>query len=165
VGKTELVDRYKDDAEELVKRLDAEGIPPLAAFWLRVEDAHEWRFVVAPALVDQSGPLETYAWIQRALLGMGRFKDSPDTHVSLLSLELEDISALSPADQMVLGLARQYDTGEGLQRIEVSDATVGGVWIQRAILYRVNATAIKKQALAARLLYADPQPVNARGAA
>jgi len=73
-----------EDGAELLKKLDARGIPVNAAVWFYDPDKLSWKLVVVTSASEKPAPLEAYMQIQFAMSG------------SPLSIALDDIIVMSP---------------------------------------------------------------------
>ncbi|MBZ5516271.1 MAG: hypothetical protein LAN62_15750 [Acidobacteriia bacterium] len=96
--KTILVKSLVEEGETLVRTLERQRFPLVAAFWYYDPDRMTWRLFIATRTLDRHGPLHAYKRIQRALAEMGD-----------VSLSLDDISVVSPSGQQFNELRRQVE--------------------------------------------------------
>jgi hypothetical protein len=109
----------------LVETLDAQGMPPAAAFWSYLPDAGSWRMILAFDSVDSDGKRATYEKLQKAITGFE-------------SLRLKDISVLSPRDKSVAALRRMLRVRRhGQAPIRVTGAVVDGTYVDDVLIYRL----------------------------
>jgi len=99
--KTVLVREMIDDGAELLRRLDAKGIPVRAASWYEDLDRTGWKLVIVTSIASNPGPGEAYMQIQQAMAG------------SKLHISLDDIAVMSPTSQKYQQFKR---TMEGVAR-------------------------------------------------
>jgi hypothetical protein len=112
---------------DLVKALDDAQFPVRSALWLYLSEEREWRLTIATPLVDEAGPRDAYKRIQKVLA------KRPE-----IDLPLQRISVVSPKDPLIQALRKVVHTGEGISAIRLSRNAVNGVYIEDAVLYRVQ---------------------------
>ena len=134
---TPLVDDGVSAGLRYLDALDKAGVPVLAAFWLRLREAQEWRFVVATPLVQRNGPLFAYKRLQSLLASFG---DDP----RVCRLILSELTVVSPSDERVRLLARSLDYGEKTVAACFDRVVIGGVAIDDTIVNRMNSGTILK---------------------
>jgi len=119
----------KDDVAEgakLISALDASGFEVSSALWLYSSEHEDWRLIIATPLVDKEGPRATYRMVQRVLRKTG------------LNLDLRRIGVVSPSDSLIQVLRRAIKTDSGISNIRFSRNVVDGIYIEDAVLYRVQ---------------------------
>lgn len=118
-----ILERYLiEDGERLVRKLAQERFPISAALWYHVPERITWKLIIATQLADQTGPLDAYRRIGRALT-----KKS--------SIALDDVLVMSPQSRQFQDLRR---TIEGAAHVSVSGRalTPQGVLFEDAYVYR-----------------------------
>lgn len=123
-----LVESDVRAGEAIVRELDGAGFPVTAALWLMHPEAAAWRLMIATPLVDQAGPLQAYERLNKLL---GEHHDAA---------YLGSISLVSPANPLVQVLSGTFTTGPGVHRARISRSTFNGVFIEDALIYRMQAT-------------------------
>ena len=125
--KDTLVESWIQAGLLLTQSLDEAGFPVVASFWFYDTETNEWQLKIASPAVDKEGPLEAYRRIQIIL------RQKPQ----LKSLSLNDISVLSPKDELVRNLRMALRTGRTLTGIRFTRNRVGDEYIEDAYVYRV----------------------------
>jgi hypothetical protein len=127
MGAASLVEGAVQEGSRLVKALDEAGIEVRSAMWLYDPDADRWRLVLAMPLVDERGPAAAFAYIQSAL-----------NQIGTADLRLQEITAVSPKDQIIRAVRGMIDTGPGpgIARVRLVQNAIGGVLIEDALVYR-----------------------------
>ena len=97
-----------------------------AAFWLYSADSEEWRLMIATPLVDEKGPLNTYAQLQPLLL-----------EIQPADLYLQNIAVISPSDPLAKAFRRAMHIPPKVPYVRVTRSTVGGIYVEDAYLYRL----------------------------
>lgn len=123
-----LVAQDIDGGRSLVEELDRERVPVSAAFWLFEPEAERYRLFVATSDYDRRGPLEAYRLIQSAL------EKLPEN----LRPSLIDINVVSPSDATTQALGKAIHTGNSTSPIRFSRNTVGDLYVEDALIYRLN---------------------------
>lgn len=130
--KTSLVEQDLKDGKRLLEALNnpkpnGTSFRVKAAFWLYRPEWEEWRLVIATPLVDEQGPLATYAHLRKIL-------DS----IQPLSLSTHNISVVSPRrDPLVKALRGALRIASDSEDVRFSGAMVGGTYVEDAYLYRL----------------------------
>src|SRR5262249_15869494 len=113
---------------KLLEALDQRGIPLPAAFWFYFPDREEWRLVLGTPLFDQQGPIKAYTAVQTVL------QQTPE----VTSFELENISIVSPRDQVVRVLAGVWKPWPGIHNLRFTQRAVQNVVIEDVLIYRLD---------------------------
>src|SRR2546423_11329815 len=137
--KTSLVEHDIEDGKRLIEVLNAtpSGGHPYshfriqAAFWLYSPESLSWKLVIATPLIDQRGPFETYTDIQGAL----RFMTPP------LAISLQDISVVSPNDNLVKLVKKAVRVPPGVQGVRFTHDIIDNTYIEDAYIYRLQRAA------------------------
>ncbi len=66
-----LVESRIEEGQNLLDRLEGDGIPVRAASWVKRSDLDRWIFYIATPIWDKKGPLEAYRNIAPALQSLG----------------------------------------------------------------------------------------------
>lgn len=126
---TALVEREIALGQVVTEALDCSGLDVRASLWQYMPDVADWWLVIATPLVDEEGPLAAYAWISK-VLRQREFNDQ---------LPLRRVSAVSPKEPLVRALSRAISTAPGPAGIYLRNNMIDGVFIEAALVYRVNA--------------------------
>jgi hypothetical protein len=113
---------------EVVAKLDAMGVPIVAALWLYSEEINEWRLLIASPEVPTSGLRDIYHKIGLARRSLGE---------KAVPLPMSAISVVDPNDEPVRSFRIAMPTGEGLSRIRFSKNVVNRRYIEDALIYRI----------------------------
>lgn len=101
------------------------------AFWLYYPESEEWRLVIATPLVDEIGPLETYARLHPVLQEV-LFEIQPT------DLYLQNIAVISPRGHPLVKLSRGAKRTLGdFRYVRLTKATVAGAYIEDAYVYMI----------------------------
>lgn len=119
------------DGEELLRRLESRGVKLVAAFWLYLSEAEEWRLTLVSPQVDSQGPRSLYNTIREAL------QETPNGKAS--SLELLNITVLSPNDTIVRALASANDL-VALSGKRLSESRFNGIYVQDVYIYFIDGS-------------------------
>jgi len=117
--------------EALLSKLDEIKFNVRAAFWFYMPDSEEWRLIFASPAVDKKGPKEAYEKVQSQL---------PELKEELeqdYELSLQNISVVSPNDDLVKLLKTAVKTGPGVSHIRFARNVIDNVFIEDAYIYRV----------------------------
>jgi hypothetical protein len=128
VVKEQLTDAMIEAGAELTRKLDESGVPIVAALWLFLPDANEWRLIFASPEVSAGGPRKMYEQIQKALQELGQ-------KASVIPLSM--IGLLDATAELVQLLRIAARTGPGVVRIRFSKNVINGHFIDDALIYRV----------------------------
>jgi len=124
MDKPTLVDDDMKAGEGLLKKLDGIKFDVKAAFWFYLPELNEWRLIFASPAVDKKGPKEAYETVQSQLQ-------------DLKQLSLQNISLVSPNDNLVKLLKAAIKTGPGVSHIRFTGNVINNVFIEDAYIYRV----------------------------
>jgi hypothetical protein len=113
---------------ELIAKLDAMGLPIVAALWLFEPEINQWRLLIASPEVPASGSLDVYHKIGEARRALGE---------KAAALPRFSISAVDPNREPVRSFRMEMPTGEGLSRIRFSKNMVNRRFIEDALIYRI----------------------------
>jgi hypothetical protein len=114
--------------ETLVRKLDASGLSPDAAFWLYDSELGSWKLVIAEMKVREEGSKRIYKQIQKHLGELGKSGAE--------RLNLDDIYLL-PREAPIVALIRSaIRTGPGISGIRFTKNVVNGRLIDDAYIYR-----------------------------
>jgi hypothetical protein len=130
MDKTVLVEQDIKEGERLLRALDQAEVPVTGALWLYRSEADVWRYVIASPLVEQEGPLKTYARIDAVLAST-----SPP-----IAMPLGSISARGLDDPLINEL-RLFAGTPGrpfVGGIPLSKSPVGDVYVEDAYIYRME---------------------------
>jgi hypothetical protein len=131
MDKPTLVDADMKAGEALLKKLDKIKFDVKAAFWFYMPDSEEWRLIFASPAVDKKGPKEAYEKVQSQL---------PELQQELeqdYELSLQNISLVSPNDDLVKLLKTAIKTGPSISHIRFARNVINNVFIEDAYIYRV----------------------------
>ncbi len=131
MDKPTLVDADMKAGEALLKKLDKIKFDVKAAFWFYMPDSEEWRLFLALPLFDEKGPKKTYEEVQSLL---PRLKEELEQDYELT---LQNISVVSPSDDLIKLLKTAVKTGPGVSHIRFARNVVNNVFIEDAYIYRV----------------------------
>src|ERR1700691_721485 len=92
---------------ELAAKLDAMGLPIVAALWLFEPEINEWRLLIASPEVPASGSPDVYHKIQEARRALGD---------KAAAVPMSLISEVDPNREPVRSFRMEMPTGEGLSR-------------------------------------------------
>jgi hypothetical protein len=108
----------------------------IAAFWLLIPEAGEWRLAVVSPRVDTDGSRELYSSLwDRLYSGKDRAK--------VYGLELYNITALSPHDKLVAALvgansSYRQSVGRDLAEQRLQDIYLNGTFVPDLYLYFID---------------------------
>lgn len=123
-----LVEENIKGGRQLIETLDKNRMKIPAAFWLYLPEGDLWRLYVASPAVDRKGSRAVYAQIQKILADMPG-EDLPT---------LEDITAISPKDQLVRAIGSAIKTGPDLVKLRLTGNSFDNTYIDDAVIYRMN---------------------------
>ena len=115
--------------ENLLKSLDAIGLPITAAMWLFDPETNEWQLKFSSPLSATIGRREVYRKIGEARNSIGLSSDE---------FPLDTVGLLDSSDQIVGLLQQEVRTGPGISRIRFSRNAINGHFIDDALIYRIN---------------------------
>ena len=131
MDKPTLVDADMMAGEALVKKLDKSDFDIKAAFWFYMSEPDEWRLFLASPLVDEKGPKEAYKKVQAQLPKLKK------EFTRDYELSLQNISLVSPKDNLITLLKTAVKTGPGISHIRFARNVINNVFIEDAYIYRV----------------------------
>ena len=129
--KPTLVDADMKAGEALLSKLDEIKFDVRAAFWFYMPDSEEWRLIFASPAVDKKGPKEAYEKVQSQL---PKLKEEFEQDYEL---SLQNISLVSPNDDLVKLLKAAIKTGPEVSNIRFTGNVINNVFIEDAYIYRV----------------------------
>jgi len=127
MDKPNLVNADMEAGEVLLNKLDESNFDVKAALWFFFSDSGQWRLIFALPMVDKKGPKEAYEKVQNKL------KELKNRY----ELSLENISVVSPDDNLVKLLKLTIKTGPGVSHIRFTRNVINNVLIEDAYIYRV----------------------------
>jgi len=128
MGKATLVDADMKAGEALLNRLDETKFDVKAALWLYMPDPEEWRLILASPTVDAEGPKKAYEKVQSQLQGLDQGYE----------LSLQNISLVSPSDNLIKVLKSAIKTGKKISHIRFTRNVINNVFIEDAYIYRLT---------------------------
>ena len=131
MDKPTLADADMKAGELLLKKLDKIKFDVKAAFWFYMPDSEEWRLFFASPLFDEKGPTKTYEKVQSLL---PRLEEQLEQDYEL---SLQNISVVSPNDDLIKLLKTAVKTGPGISHIRFARNVINNVFIEDAYIYRV----------------------------
>jgi hypothetical protein len=123
-----LVDRDIEEGKRVVKKLDESNFQLSSALWFYLTEFERWRLFLASPLADTKGLQYCYSVIQQIISEMP--KD--------FGISLENISILSPKDQLIQLLRIAIHTGGGISNIRFTGNSINGILIEDALIYRLT---------------------------
>jgi hypothetical protein len=127
MDKPTLVEADLEVGKALLSNLDKSRIKVEAAFWFYLSESNEWRLIFALPSVDKIGPQAAYEKLQSQLQ-----KLEPK-----YNLALQNISIVSPKDNLVMLLKKAIQTGPGTSGIRFTRNTINNVFVEDAYIYRM----------------------------
>ena len=131
MDKTALVNKQIENGRRLITALDENKFPLVGALWLYSMNIDEWKLTIVSPSVDDQGPKKTYARIQSVLQKFHKCKPS-------LEISLNNISVLSPNNNLYRLFRTAIKTGSGISEIRFSRNTINNVYIEDALIYRIT---------------------------
>jgi hypothetical protein len=128
MGKATLVDADMKAGEALLNKLDETKFDVKAALWLYMPDPEEWRLILASPTVDAEGPKKAYEKVQSQLPGLDQGYE----------LSLQNISLVSPSDNLIKVLKSAIKTGKKISHIRFTRNVINNVFIEDAYIYRLT---------------------------
>ena len=129
---TSLVDRDIKDGETLIRQLDRDRFPVIAAFWFYYSEWEKWALVIGTSLIDKEGPLEAYRRLAKI---MKKIKQSSKKQFTLESSRVELVKEKS---HLPISLRKVINTGPGIAGIRFTNNSINGTYVEDAYIYRVN---------------------------
>ena len=127
-----LVEAKIKDGKRVIDRLDKAGIVVTAAFWYYIEDAENWRLIIATPLVESEGPRAAYAKIHDA-----QWERRP-ARLRKPILGPSEITAVGSNDPLVKLLSMVIRTGPNDAGVRFSRNVINGTYIEDAYIYRLS---------------------------
>jgi HEPN domain-containing protein len=127
MDKPVLVEADMDAGHRLVGQLDKAGLKVTAAFWFYMTDSDEWRLILAMPIVDDEGPKRAYEKVQDQLKSLAKHE-----------LSLQNISVVSPNDDLIKLLSSAINTGPGISHMRFTRNVINSVFIEDAYIYRLQ---------------------------
>ena len=127
--KEQLTPEMINIGENLLKSLDAIGLPITAAMWLFDPETNEWRLKFSSPFSSTIGRREVYRKIAEARNSIGLSSDE---------FPLDTVGLLDSSDRIVGLLQQAVKTGPGISRIRFSRNAINGHFIDDALIYRIN---------------------------
>ena len=112
----------------LLRKLDASGVRPDAAFWFYFSDVQQWKLVLAEMKLGESGPRQIYKKIQEGI--------STD-QTEMQGLALDNITLTKPDAPIVVLLRLAIRTGPGISGVRFTNNVINGTVIEDAYIYRL----------------------------
>jgi hypothetical protein len=128
MDKPTLVDADMKAGEALLNRLDETKFDVKAALWFYMPDSEEWRLILASPTVDAEGPKKAYEKVQSQLQGLDQGYE----------LSLQNISLVSPNDNLIKVLKSAIKTGKKISHIRFTRNVINNVFIEDAYIYRLT---------------------------
>lgn len=129
MDKSSLVEAKIDAAAELVRQLDAAGLPPKFAAWYFYDDANEWRFLLASPAIDPFLPKQEPLAYRKVVDILSKVPNS--------SLSVSDLKLLSTGDRLPTSLRMLIGTGPNtIGRIDCQDNMLNGIFVKHVVILR-----------------------------
>ena len=123
-----LTEDIIEGGAELVRYLDQAELSVKAALWYYEPELDTWRLVLGIDEVDREGPREIYKTVDKALWHVG---------LADLGVRLADVNVASPRQQLIRVLRKYLKTGKRITRSRIRRNTIGGQYIEEALIYRL----------------------------
>ncbi|HUV67589.1 MAG TPA: hypothetical protein VMW24_27095 [Sedimentisphaerales bacterium] len=127
MDKPTLVDADMKAGEALLNKLDETRFDVKAALWFYMPESEEWRLILASPTVDAEGPKKAYEKVQSQLQGLDQGHE----------LSLQNISLVSPGDNLIKVLKSAIKTGKKISHIRFTRNVINNVFIEDAYIYRL----------------------------
>lgn len=111
----------------LIESLDRSDFEVIAALWLYLSEPDEWRLIIASPTEHEKGPRKAYIAIQSVL----------NTSLPPIEIPLQNISVVSPDDNLIRTLQGLISTGSGISGIRFKQCSFNNLFIEDAYIYRV----------------------------
>ena len=103
-----------------------------AALWFYFPDTNGWQLLIASPEVEEKGPRESYAVVQKQLSELNPVHSS---------LSLDDIG-LMPSNHPLIGLLSTFvAASDSMSSIRFTKGVINGQFIDDALIYRMNPRA------------------------
>ena len=125
---------------KLIEALDESPFKVTAAMWFYLSENDEWRLIIASPYIDKEGPKKSYEFIQDQLDKLSKCIDVVALLRSGLSsyLSLENISVVSPSDDLIKLMRPAITTGPGISPIRFTRNVINNTLIEDAYIYRMT---------------------------
>jgi len=120
------------DGAALLGRLQESHWKFNAALWFYFPDANGWQLLIASPEVEEKGPRESYAVIQKQLSELNPIPSS---------LSLDDIGLMPSNHPLIVLLSTFVATGDSISNIRFSKNVINGQFSDDALIYRMNPRA------------------------
>ncbi|MGH8646681.1 MAG: hypothetical protein ACREX4_20375 [Gammaproteobacteria bacterium] len=121
---TELVEKDKQAARQLLEVLDRWQVQVRTAFWFYLGDQGEWKLVLAMPQADRNEITQAYEVIARAL---------ESNYIRGLSLRQIDVR--SPSDEIVRSISNAIHLKLPQTPVRLSKSGIGNVFIEDAYIF------------------------------
>jgi len=128
VVKETLTEEMKSLGASLIRTLDEEGWPIVAAFWYFESDYNRWKLMLASPRITSEGNGNLYMAIIHALDAL---------HLSRLNADY--VRVVAPHHEVVKALASAFHTGWTITAIPFSRQAIDRSMIEDAYIYRVTS--------------------------
>ena len=128
MDKATLVSIDIEGGRDLLKLLDEAKFKVVVAGWFHVPEFFDWRLWIASPVYDSEGMREALRRIQAVL------RKAPPH----LSIELAQITVVSPKDPVIRDLRRRYGKTPFVQVMRAGGHMIGDRFVDEAFLYRVK---------------------------
>ncbi len=127
MAETALVTEDIEAADRLVDMLDQHGLPVRSAMWLYESDAERWRFVIC-FREDRENYMSFYRDMARVF----------NQNLSLNALELDRVGVVR-FEGSIFSQLRGVVNIQGKSRVRFSHNRINGVYLEDAMIYRLEA--------------------------
>jgi hypothetical protein len=124
MGPTVLVNTEIQAGQEVLEALETAGLTIRTAFWGRLSESREWRLFLITPSVDEKGPREVYAQIQKIL------------RKRQLNFLVSQFIVVGPHDPVAKELRRALLPVERGSTSVLSVKSISGETIEDAYVYR-----------------------------
>jgi hypothetical protein len=122
-----LVEEQIRDGEKLVELLNAEGIPVLAAAWIKEYEGRQWYlYLVTPLVREDGGTRLAYARVTPAIRRL------QEAGLSIDPFEVKVVSPSEPAGAAIAEVQRQFP---GRQALRYGSISLRGWSVEGAYTY------------------------------
>ena len=131
MGKRAEESRFWNEYTQTMERikLDEINFEVKGALWFYLSEPKEWRLIFASPAVDKNGPKEAYEKVQSQLEKLKQKQP--------YELSLDNVSLVSPSDNLIKLLKSAIKTGPGISDIRFTRNVINNVFIEDAYIYRV----------------------------
>ena len=129
MDKATLVSIDIEGGRDLLKLLDEAKFKVVVAGWFHVPEFFDWRLWIASPVYDSEGMLEALRRIQAVL------RKAPPH----LSIELAQITVVSPKDPVIRDLRRRYGKADWfVEGTRIGGHMIGDRFVEDGYVYRVK---------------------------